>query len=575
MALSNTATPIEYGKFRDAVLAGEIPVCQEISQYMNLVDDLIASPEFYYDDSAINGFIAFCENEMTLTDGSDITLLPSFRLWAEDLLAWFYYAEENVYNPETRRMERAVVKRRLRNKQYLIVGRGAAKSLYSSMLQAYWLIMDTQTTHQVVTAPTMIQAEETMQPIRTALTRARGPLFKFLTQGNVMTNDPYYKVKLASTKKGIQNFVTNSIIEVRTMSIDKLQGMRSKYNSVDEWLSGKTKEDVIGAIEQGASKNNDWAIVATSSEGTSRNGVGDTIKMELLDILNGTTYNPHISIWYYRLDDIKEISTPFLWTKANPNIGVTTSHKSYEDDVRTAETVPAKRNDILAKRFGIPVEGLTYFFTYDETIPHRKQKFDGMMCSVGADLSQGDDFCAFTLMFPSDDGEIIGAKVRSYVSEAKVNRLTQAMRVKYDEFVREGTLVVVPGKILDMNIVYDDLMEWIEEHEYEPITLGYDPYNSKEFLARWTADFSEFGVVKVIQGAKTESVPLGELKNLAESRLILFDEELMKFSMGNAIAVEDTNGNLKLSKRRASEKIDNVAALMDAWVAYKLHKEAF
>lgn len=574
MVLSNTAIPIEYGAFRDAVLRGEIPVNREISMEMNRQDYLIECPDYYYDDKAITGFIEFCENEMTLTDGSDLTLLPSFRLWAESILAWYYFIDEKVYNPDKRRYEMVTKKRRLINKQYLIVARGAAKSMYVALLQAYFATIDTSTTHQIVTAPTMKLAEETMSPIRTAIARSRGPLFQFLTQGSVLANNSINKVKLAATKKGIENFMTNSLIEVRPMTINKLQGLRSKINSVDEWLSGALKEDVIGAIEQGASKIDDYLIIATSSEGTERNGAGDTIKMELMDILRGDYINPHVSIWYYRLDDIREVGMPEMWLKANPNLGATVTYETYQRDVERAEKQPATRSDILAKRFGIPVEGLTYFFVYDETIPHRKQNFDGMECCMGGDLSQGDDFTAFTFLFPMSNGTY-GVKTRAYVSELKVQKLPAAMKLKYQEFVNEGTLIIMPGAILDMMAVYEDLDRHIMQHQYTVVAFGYDPYNAKDFVDKWMTEYGTYGVEKVRQGVRTESVPLGELKLLASERLLLFDEELMKFAMGNSVVIEDNNGNRKLSKKRSSEKIDNVAALMDAWVVYKQYQEAF
>ena len=574
MVLSNTAIPIEYGAFRDAVLRGEIPVNREISMEMNRQDYLIECPDYYYDDKAITGFIEFCENEMTLTDGSDLTLLPSFRLWAESILAWYYFIDEKVYNPDKRRYEMVTKKRRLINKQYLIVARGAAKSMYVALLQAYFATIDTSTTPQIVTAPTMKLAEETMSPIRTAIARSRGPLFQFLTQGSVLANNSINKVKLAATKKGIENFMTNSLIEVRPMTINKLQGLRSKINSVDEWLSGALKEDVIGAIEQGASKIDDYLIIATSSEGTERNGAGDTIKMELMDILRGDYINPHVSIWYYRLDDIREVGMPEMWLKANPNLGATVTYETYQRDVERAEKQPATRSDILAKRFGIPVEGLTYFFVYDETIPHRSQNFDGMECCMGGDLSQGDDFTAFTFLFPMSNGTY-GVKTRSYVSELKVQKLPAAMKLKYQEFVAEGALIIMPGAILDMMAVYEDLDRHIMQHQYTVVAFGYDPYNAKDFVDKWMTEYGTYGVEKVRQGVRTESVPLGELKLLASERLLLFDEELMKFAMGNSVVIEDNNGNRKLSKKRSSEKIDNVAALMDAWVVYKQYQEAF
>lgn len=573
MVLSNTAIPIEYGKFRDKVLRGEIPVNAEISMQMNRIDYLIESPDYYYDDEAIEGYINFCENELTLADGGDLNLLPSFKLWAEDLLAWYYFVDEKVWNPDTRRYEIITRKKRLTNKQYLIVSRGGAKSMYASTIQAYFLVADTSTTHQVVTAPTMKQSEETMNPIRTAISRSRGPLFQFLTQGNIQSNT-WTKVKLASTKQGIENFLTNSKIEVRVMSVDKLQGLGTKINSVDEWLSGRIKEDVIGALEQGASKIDDYVVLATSSEGTTRNGVGDTIKLELQDILRGDYFDPHTSIWHYKLDDIREVGQPEMWLKANPNLGATVSYETYEKDVNRMEAVPSERNDILAKRFGIPVEGATYFFTYEDTLLHRRQNFDNMICSMGADMSQGDDFCAFTFLFPIGNGTY-GIKTRSYVSELKVKKLDTAMRQKYQEFIDEGTLHVMDGAVLDMLEVYRDLDNYILDHQYTVVSFGYDPYNAKEFVEAWSREHGEYGVTIVRQGAKTESVPLGELGNLASERLLMFDEELMKFAMGNSIAVEDTNGNRKLSKKRDSEKIDNVAALLDAWIAYKRFQEAF
>lgn len=573
MALSNTAVPIEYGAFRDQVLRGEIPVNEEISMHMNCIDFLIESPDYYYDDEAIEGFINFCENECTLADGSDLTLLPSFKLWAEDILAWFYFVEEKVWNPDMKRYEMVTVKKRLRNKQYLIVARGAAKSMYASLIQQYFLVADITTTHQVVTAPTMKQAEETMKPARTAFARARGPLYKFLTQGNIQSNS-WSKVKLASTKKGLENFLTNSMVEIRTMSIDKLQGLGSKVNTVDEWLSGKVREDVIGALEQGASKVDDYLILATSSEGTTRNGVGDTIKIELQDILRGNYFDPHTSIWHYRLDDIKEVGMPEMWLKANPNIGATVSYDTYAKAVTRMEAVPAERNDILAKRFGIPVEGASYFFKYEDTLPHPPQNFDNMLCALGADLSQGDDFCAFTFLFPIGGG-YFGVKTRSYVSDLKVKKLDIAMRNKYQEFIDEGSLHVMDGAVLNMKEVYRDLDDHILEHQYTVISLGYDVYNSTDFIKSWTEEHGDYGLTVVRQGARTESVPLGELGHMASERLLIFDEELMKFAMGNAISIADTNGNLKLSKKRDSEKIDNSAALLDAWVAYKRFQEAF
>lgn len=573
LTLSNTAVPIEYGKFRKQVLNGEIPVNDEVSMQMNRIDFLIASPDYYYDDEAILGYISFCENELTLADGSDFDLLPSFKLWAEDLLAWFYYVDEKVWNPKRKRYEIRTKLKRLINKQYLITARGSAKSMYASSIQGYFLTTDTSTTHQIVTAPTMKQAEETMSPLRTAIARSRGPLFKFLTQGNIQSNT-WTKVKLASTKKGIENFLTNSRIEIRPMTIDKLQGMGTKVNTVDEWLSGKIKEDVIGAIEQGASKTDDYVILATSSEGTTRNGVGDTIKLELQDILRGDYFDPHTSIWHYKLDDISEVAYPEMWLKANPNLGATVSYETYEKDVNRMEAVPSERNDILAKRFGIPVEGAAYFFKYEDTLPHRPQNFDNMLCSMGGDLSQGDDFTAFTFLFPLSNG-YFGIKTRSYVSELKVRKLPTAMKQKYQEFIKEGSLIVMDGAVLNMIEVYRDLDNFIMDHQYTVVSFGYDPYNAKELLELWIKEHGEYGTTVVRQGAKTESVPLGEIGNLATERLLLFDEELMKFAMGNAIAIEDTNGNRKLSKKRDSEKIDNVAALLDAWIAYKRFQEAF
>lgn len=573
MTLSNTAYPQEYMKFRQAVIDGDIPVNKNVSMQMNRIDDLIASPDYYYDDEAINGFINFAETEMTLTDGSDLTLLPTFKLWAEDLLAWYYYSEEVVYNQETRRNEQVTVLKRLRNKQYLIVGRGAAKSVYASLMQAYFLLIDPATTHQIVTAPTMKLSEETMSPIRTAISRGRGPLLKFLTTGSVKANGQS-KQMVASTKKGIENFLTNSLIEVRPMKIDKLQGLRSKYNTVDEWLSGKVSEDVIGAIEQGASKTSDYIIIATSSEGTVRNGIGDTIKMELMDILRGDYEDDHSSIWYYRLDDIEEVGHPEMWAKANPNIGATVSYDAYQRDVALAEAQPSKRNDILAKRFGIPVEGFTYFFTYEDTIPHKKQNFDGMEASLGADLSQGDDFTAFTFLFPLGEHGF-GVKTLSFVSSYRIAKLPQATQLKYEEFIKEGTLIVKDEPTLNMDEIFDDVDDFIRAHDYSITTFGYDPYNAQLFEQRWATENGSYGMEKVRQGARTESAPLGELKNLAEARKLIFDEQLMQFAMGNAIAIEDNNGNYKLSKMRSIEKIDNVAALLDAWVAYTRNREAF
>ena len=579
MGLSNTATPIYYGKFRDAVMRGEIPVNREISMEMNRIDSLIANPSFYYDDQAINGFIRFCENELTLTDGGDLHLLDSFKLWAEQIFGWWYFIERSVYEPNPKgggRFVQKKVKRRLVNKQFLIVARGSAKSMYASCLQNYFLNIDTSTTHQITTAPTMKQAEEVMSAIRTSITRSRGPLFKFLTEGSLQntTGSRAARQKLVSTKKGVENFLTGSLLEVRPMTIAKLQGLRTKVNTIDEWLSGDIREDVVGAIEQGASKIDDWLIVAISSEGTVRNGAGDTIKMELAAILKGEYVAPHISIWHYKLDELEEVADPSKWVKANPNIGKTVSYETYMLDVERAEKAPASRNDILAKRFGIPMEGYTYFFTYEETIAHRKAEFWQMACAMGADLSQGDDFCAFTFLFPLANGAF-GVKTRSYISSLTLHKLPGAMRQKYEEFIKEGSLHVLEGSILDMMEVYDDLDSFINASEYDVRAMGYDPYNAKEFVNRWEQENGPYGIEKVIQGAKTESVPLGELKTLAETRLLIFDQALMSFAMGNAITLEDTNGNRKLWKRRQEEKVDNVAALMDALVAYKLNKEAF
>ena len=580
MALSNTATPIYYGKFRDAVIRGEIPVCKEISMEMNRIDDLIANPGIYYDDQAINGFIEYCEKELTLTDGSDLHLLDSFKLWAEQIFGWYYFVERSVFEPSPDghggRYITKTVKKRLINKQYLIVARGAAKSMYSSCIQNYFLNVDTTTTHQITTAPTMKQAEEILSPIRTAITRSRGPLFQFLTEGSIQntTGSKANRMKLASTKKGIENFLTGSLLEIRPMNINKLQGLRCKVATIDEWLSGDIREDVIGAVEQGASKLDDYLIVATSSEGTVRNGSGDTIKMELMEILKGEYINPHVSIWYYRLDNIEEVNNPRTWVKANPNLGKTVTYETYQLDVERAEKAPATRNDILAKRFGIPMEGYTYFFTYDETLPHRKRDFWQMPCSLGADLSQGDDFCAFTFLFPLRDGSF-GVKTRNYITSKTLHKLPGAMRLKYDEFMEEGSLIVLDGTVLDMTEVYEDLDNHIVERGYDVRCFGFDPYNAREFVERWESENGPFGIEKVIQGAKTESVPLGELKKLAEDRMLLFDEELMTFAMGNCITLEDTNGNRKLLKKRYEQKIDAVAAMMDAYVAYKLNKEAF
>ena len=580
MALSNTATPIYYGKFRDAVIRGEIPVCEEISLEMNRIDALIANPGVWYDDQAIQGFVNFCENELTLTDGEDLHLLDTFMLWAEQIFGWYYFVERSVYEPSPDghggRYVTKRIKKRLINKQYLIVARGAAKSMYASVLQNYFLNVNTATTHQITTAPTMKQAEEVMSPIRTAITRARGPLFKFLTEGSLQntTGSRANRQKLASTKKGIENFLTGSLLEIRPMSIDKLQGLRVKVATVDEWLSGDVREDVIGAIEQGASKNDDYLIVAISSEGTVRNGSGDTIKMELMQILKGEYQAMHTSIWWYKLDSIDEVANPEMWRKANPNIGKTVSYETYQLDVERAENAPAARNDILAKRFGIPMEGYTYFFTYEETLPHRRREYWQMPCSVGADLSQGDDFCAFTFLFPLSNGSF-GIKTRNYITELTLKKLPSAMRHKYDEFIKEGSLIVMPGTVLDMMQVYDDLDKYIIDCDYDVRSFGYDPYNAREFVERWSQDNGPFGIEKVIQGARTESVPLGELKKLSEERMLLFDQDLMTFAMGNCITLEDTNGNRKLLKKRYDQKIDAVAAMMDAYVAYKLNREAF
>jgi phage terminase large subunit-like protein len=580
VTLSNTATPKYYGEFRAAVLRGDIPVCREISQQMNRIDDLIADPNFYYDDAAIDGFIAYCENELTLTDGSDVHMLDSFKLWAEDLLAWFYFVERSVYVPNEDghggHYVRKVIAKRLVSKQYLIVARGAAKSMYMEFIQAYFLNVDTATTHQVTTAPTMKQAEEVMSPFRTAVTRARGPLFKFLTEGSLQntTGSRALRAKLASTKKGIENFLTGSLLEIRPMAINKLQGLRPKVSTIDEWLSGDVREDVIGALEQGASKLDDYIIVAVSSEGTVRNGSGDTIKLELADILKGEYVNPHVSIWYYRLDEVEEVAMPEMWIKAQPNLGKTVSYETYHLEVERAEKAPATRNDILAKRFGIPMEGYTYFFTYEETVPHRRKEFWRLPCSLGADLSQGDDFTAFTLLFPLSNGDF-GIKTRSYISSRTMMGLPGAMRAKYEEFIAEGSLHVLEGVVLDMMEVYEDLERFIASNEYEVRAFGFDPYNAKEFVTRWEQENGPFGIEKVIQGARTESVPLGELKKLSQNRMLIFDQALMSFAMGNAITMEDTNGNRKLLKRRQDAKIDNVSAMLDAWVAYNLNKDSF
>lgn len=580
MALSNTAVPKYYGQFRDAVIRGEIPVCQEISMEMNRIDDLIANPGIWYDDEAIDGFIEYCESELTLTDGEDLHLLDSFKLWAEQIFGWYYFVERSVYEPypdgHGGHYVKKTIKKRLINKQYLIVARGAAKSMYSSCIQNFFLNVDTSTTHQITTAPTMKQAEEVMSPIRTSITRARGPLFKFLTDGSInnTTGSKANRVKLSSTKKGIENFLTGSLLEIRPMSIDKLQGLRCKYATVDEWLSGDVREDPIGAIEQGASKNPDYLIVATSSEGTVRNGSGDTIKMELMEILKGEYINPHVSIWYYKLDSIDEVNQPEMWLKANPNLGKTVSYETYQLDVERAEKAPATRNDILAKRFGIPMEGYTYYFTYEETLPHKRRDYWQMPCAMGIDLSQGDDFCSFTFMFPLARGEF-GVKTRNYITELTLMKLPSAMRYKYDQFIKEGSLIVMPGTVLDLMEVYDDLDNYISECAYDVRCVGYDPYNAKAFIERWELENGPYGIEKVIQGAKTESVPLGELKKLASERMLLFDEELMTFTMGNCITQEDTNGNRKLLKRRYEHKIDAVAAMMDAFIAWKLNREAF
>lgn len=580
--LSNTATPIYYGQFRDAVLRGEIPVCKELSLEMNRIDALIEDPDVYYDDKAIEGFIAYCENELTLTDGEDLHLLETFKLWAEQLLAWFVFVPKRIpvrHEDGTVVYEERVVKKRLTRKQYLIVARGGAKSMYAACMQSYFLNVDTSTTHQVTTAPTMKQAEEVLAPIRTSITRARGPLFQFLTEGSLQntTGSRADRIKLASTKKGIENFLTGSIIEIRPMAIHKLQGLRCKVSTIDEWLSGDLREDVIGALEQGAAKGglDDYVIIAISSEGTVRNGSGDTIKMELADILKGDFWAPHVSIWHYKLDKVEEVGEPAMWLKAQPNLGITVTYETYQLDVERAEKAPAARNDILAKRFGLPMEGYTYFFTYDETLPlERPIDFRGMPCALGVDLSQGDDFCAFTFIFPLRD-EALGIKTRSYITETTLNNLPSALRFKYESFRAEGSLHVMPSRVLDMIDVFEDLDEHIIAMQYDVRALGFDPYNAKEFIDRWAQENGPYNLEKVIQGARTESVPLGELKKLAEAELLLFDEALMGYALGNAITLEDTNGNRKLLKRRHEEKIDNVAALMDAWVAYKLHKEDF
>lgn len=580
MALSNTAVPRYYGEFRDAVIRGDIPVCKEVSMEMNRIDDLIANPTVYYDDKAVEGWIKYCETEMTLTDGSDLHLLDSFKVWGEQVFGWYYFEERTVYEPNADgrggRYVQKTIKKRLINKQYLIVGRGAAKSIYDSCIQSFFNNVDTTTTHQITTAPTMKLAEEVMSPIRTAITRARGPLFQFLTEGSIQntTGSKANRVKLASTKKGIENFLTGSIIEIRPMSINKLQGLRCKIATVDEWLSGDIREDVIGAIEQGAAKVDDYLIIATSSEGTVRNGAGDTIKMELMNILKGDYPNPHVSIWWYKLDSVDEVAYPEMWPKANPNIGKTVTYETYQREVERAENAPAARNDILAKRFGLPMEGYTYYFTYEETLPHPRRVFWQMPCALGGDLSQGDDFCSFVFLFPLRNG-CFGVKTRNYISSRTLNKLPAAMRAKYDRFMREGSLVILEGTVLDMMQVYEDLDEHIISSNYDVRCFGYDPYNAKEFVERWASENGPFGIEKVIQGAKTESVPLGELKKLAEDRMLLFDEELMTYAMGNCITMEDTNGNRKLLKKRYEQKIDAVAAMMDAYIAYKHNPEAF
>ena len=581
MALSNTATPKYYGEFRDAVIRGEIPVCEEVSMEMNRIDALIANPGVWYDDQAIQGFINYCENELTLTDGEDLHLLDSFKLWAEQIFGWYYFVERSVYEPSQDghggHYVKKTIRKRLINKQYLIVARGAAKSMYASCIQSFYLNVDTSTTHQVTTAPTMKQAEEVLSPIRTSITRSRGPLFKFLTEGSLQntTGSKANRMKLASTKKGIENFLTGSLLEIRPMSIDKLQGLNSRINTVDEWLSGDVREDVIGALEQGASKNDDYLIVAISSEGTVRNGSGDTIKMELMKILKGEYSAPHTSIWWYKLDSIDEVNDPSMWAKANPNIGKTVKYETYQLDVERAEQAPAARNDILAKRFGIPMEGYTYYFTYEETLPQkRKRDYWYLPCSLGADLSQGDDFCAFTFMFPLSNG-CFGIKTRNYITEKTLMKLPSAMRAKYDQFMNEGSLIIMPGTVLDMMQVYEDLDNHIVECNYDVRCLGYDPYYAREFIERWESENGPFGIEKVPQGARTESVPLGELKKLSEERMLLFDEELMCYAMGNCITIEDTNGNRKLLKKRYEQKIDAVAAMLDAYVAFKLNREAF
>jgi phage terminase large subunit-like protein len=580
MALSNTAVPKYYGMFRDAVIRGEIPVCKEVSMEMNRIDDLIANPGVYYDDQAVEGWIKYCEAELTLTDGSDLHLLDSFKLWGEQVFGWYYFVERTVYRPNKDghggRYVKKMIKKRLINKQYLIVGRGAAKSVYDACIQSFFENVDATTTHQITTAPTMKLAEEVVSPIRTAITRARGPLFKFLTEGSLQntTGSRAGRVKLASTKKGIENFLTGSLIEIRPMSINKLQGLRCKIATVDEWLSGDIREDVIGAIEQGASKVDDYLIIATSSEGTVRNGAGDTIKMELMNILKGDYFNPHVSIWWYKLDSVDEVGYPEMWMKANPNLGKTVTYETYQLDVERAENAPAARNDILAKRFGLPMEGYTYYFTYEETLPHRKREFWNMPCAIGIDLSQGDDFCSFTFLFPLRDGSF-GVKTRNYISSRTLNKLPAAMRVKYDQFMEEGSLIVLEGTVLDLMLVYEDLDNHITDKGYDVRCVGYDPYNAQQFIERWANENGPFGIEKVIQGSKTESVPLGELKKMSEDRMLLFDEHLMTYAMGNCITLEDTNGNRKLLKKRYEQKIDAVAAMMDAYIAYKANREAF
>lgn len=582
MSLSNTAIPIYYGKFRQAVVDGEIPVCREISMEMNRIDDLIKNPGVYYDDQAVEGFLRFCEEELTLTDGSDVHLLDSFKLWAEQIFGWYYFVERSVYVPSPDNhgghYVKKRIKRRLITKQYLIVGRGAAKSIYETFVQGYYLTVDTSTTHQITTAPTMKQAEEVMQPLRTAIARARGPLFQFLTEGSLQntTGSKLNRLKLAATKRGIENFLTNSFLEIRPMSINKLQGLRPKISTVDEWLSGDIREDVVGAIEQGASKMDDYLILATSSEGTVRNSSGDTIKMELMNILKGDYVNPHVSIWYYKLDDVKEVADPAMWIKANPNLGKTVTYETYQLDVERAEKAPAARNDILAKRFGLPMEGYTYFFTYEETLPHKKTRGDfwQMPCSLGADMSRGDDFCAFTFLFPLPRGDF-GIKTRCYITELTLKKLPGALRIKYEQFIKEGSLIIMNGKVLEMMEVYEELEKFIQDSSYDVRCFGYDVYNAKEFVTRWEQEYGPYGIVKVVQGAKTESVPLGELKTLAEERALIFDQEIMAFTMGNCVTIEDTNGNRKLLKERNDQKIDSVAAMMDAYVAFKENKDLF